>query len=93
MMVSLSGGLIGIVTGVAIPLSAGLFADVKIPLSPVAVVVAFGVSRLGDRRRLGVAAAAYFCFKIASKAAFVASSGFEKRSTLQAISRQSTTVL
>jgi len=46
MMVSLSGGLIGIVVGVAIPLSAGLFADVKIPISPVAVVVAFGASRL-----------------------------------------------
>jgi len=46
MIVSLSGGLIGIVVGVAIPLSAGLFADVKIPISPVAVVVAFGVSCL-----------------------------------------------
>jgi putative ABC transport system permease protein len=46
MMVSLSGGLIGIVVGVALPLSAGLFADIKIPISPVAVVVAFGVSCL-----------------------------------------------
>ncbi len=46
MMVSLSGGLIGILVGVAIPLSAGLFADIKIPISPVAVVVAFGVSCL-----------------------------------------------
>src|SRR3984957_15227284 len=46
MMVSLSGGLIGIVVGVAIPLSAGLFADIKIPISPIAVVVAFGVSCL-----------------------------------------------
>jgi len=46
MMVSLSGGLIGIVVGVAIPLSASLFADIKIPISPVAVVVAFGVSCL-----------------------------------------------
>jgi putative ABC transport system permease protein len=46
MIVSLSGGLIGIVVGVAIPLSAGLFADVRIPISPVAVVVAFGVSCL-----------------------------------------------
>jgi putative ABC transport system permease protein len=46
MMVSLSGGLIGIVVGVAIPLSAGLFADIKVPISPVAVVVAFGVSCL-----------------------------------------------
>jgi putative ABC transport system permease protein len=46
MIVSLSGGLIGIAVGVAIPLSAGLFADVTIPISPVAVVVAFGVSCL-----------------------------------------------
>ncbi|MGA3240858.1 MAG: ABC transporter permease [Bryobacteraceae bacterium] len=46
MMVSLSGGLIGIAVGVAIPLSAGLFADIKVPISPVAVVVAFGVSCL-----------------------------------------------
>src|ERR1700677_320182 len=46
MMVSLSGGLIGIVVGVAIPLRARLFADVKIPIQPVAVVVAFGVSCL-----------------------------------------------
>jgi putative ABC transport system permease protein len=46
MMVSLSGGLIGIIVGVAIPLSAGLFADIQIPISPVAVVVAFGVSCL-----------------------------------------------
>jgi putative ABC transport system permease protein len=46
MMVSLSGGMVGILVGVAIPLSAGLFADIKIPISPVAVVVAFGVSCL-----------------------------------------------
>jgi putative ABC transport system permease protein len=46
MIVSLSGGLIGIAVGVAIPLSAGLFADIRIPISPVAVVVAFGVSCL-----------------------------------------------
>jgi len=44
MMVSLSGGLVGILVGVAIPLSAGLFADIRIPVSPVAIVVAFGVS-------------------------------------------------
>ena len=44
MMVSLSGGLIGILAGVAIPLSVGLFADIRIPVSPVAIVVAFGVS-------------------------------------------------
>jgi putative ABC transport system permease protein len=46
MMVSLSGGLLGIAVGVAIPLSVELFADIRIPISPVAVVVAFGVSCL-----------------------------------------------
>jgi putative ABC transport system permease protein len=46
MMVSLSGGVIGIAVGVAIPLSVGLFTDVHIPISPVAIVVAFGVSCL-----------------------------------------------
>jgi len=44
MMVSLSGGLVGILVGVAIPASVGLFADIRIPVSPVAIVVAFGVS-------------------------------------------------
>ena len=43
-MVSLSGGLIGILVGVAIPLSVQLFAHIKIPISPVAIAVAFGVS-------------------------------------------------
>jgi putative ABC transport system permease protein len=43
-MVSLSGGLIGIMVGVAIPLSVQLFADIKIPISPLAIAVAFGVS-------------------------------------------------
>ncbi len=46
MMVSLSGGLVGILAGVAIPLSVGLFADIRIPVSPVAIAVAFGVSCL-----------------------------------------------
>jgi putative ABC transport system permease protein len=46
MMVSLSGGLMGILVGVAIPLSVGIFADIRIPISPVAIVVAFGVSCL-----------------------------------------------
>jgi len=46
MMVSLSGGLLGILLGVAIPLSVELFADIRIPISPVAIVVAFGVSCL-----------------------------------------------
>ncbi|HWB84236.1 MAG TPA: ABC transporter permease [Bryobacteraceae bacterium] len=43
-IVGLTGGLAGILVGVAIPLSVRLFADVKIPISPVAIVVAFGVS-------------------------------------------------
>jgi putative ABC transport system permease protein len=46
MMVSLSGGMIGIAVGVAIPLSVGLFTDIRIPISPVAIAVAFGVSCL-----------------------------------------------
>jgi putative ABC transport system permease protein len=46
MMVSLTGGIVGILVGVAIPLSVQLFADIRIPLSPVAIVVAFGVSCL-----------------------------------------------
>jgi putative ABC transport system permease protein len=45
-LVSLSGGLIGILVGVAIPLSVQLFADIRIPISPVAILVAFGVSCL-----------------------------------------------
>ena len=44
MMVSLTGGIVGILVGVAIPLSVELFADIRIPISPVAIVVAFGVS-------------------------------------------------
>jgi len=44
MMVCLSGGLVGILAGVAIPLSVSLFADIRIPVSPVAIAVAFGVS-------------------------------------------------
>ncbi|HEY1341530.1 MAG TPA: FtsX-like permease family protein, partial [Bryobacteraceae bacterium] len=43
-MVSLTGGLLGILVGVAIPLSVKAFADIQIPISPVAIVVAFGVS-------------------------------------------------
>ena len=45
-IVSLAGGSVGILLGVAIPSSVGLFADVKIPISPVAILVAFGVSCL-----------------------------------------------
>jgi putative ABC transport system permease protein len=43
-MVSLTGGIAGILAGVAIPLSVQLFADIRIPISPLAIVVAFGVS-------------------------------------------------
>jgi len=45
-LVSLSGGLMGILVGVAIPLSVQMFADIRIPISPVAILVAFGVSCL-----------------------------------------------
>ena len=43
-LVSLSGGIVGILAGVALPLSVQLFADIRIPISPVAILVAFGVS-------------------------------------------------
>jgi putative ABC transport system permease protein len=43
-IVSLAGGGVGILLGIALPLSVQLFADVTIPISPVAIVVAFGVS-------------------------------------------------
>jgi putative ABC transport system permease protein len=43
-LISLSGGIIGILVGVSLPLSAQLFADIKIPISWVAIAVAFGVS-------------------------------------------------
>jgi len=46
MMVALSGGLLGILVGVAIPWSVGIFADIHIPISPVAIAVAFCVSCL-----------------------------------------------
>ena len=46
MMVSLTGGVLGILVGVAIPLSVQLFAEIKIPISPLAIAVAFGVSCL-----------------------------------------------
>lgn len=46
MMVSLSGGLLGILTGVAIPWSVGLFTEIRIPISALAIAVAFGVSCL-----------------------------------------------
>jgi putative ABC transport system permease protein len=46
-LVSLSGGILGILLGVAIPLSVQLFAgNVRIPISKLAVAIAFGVSLL-----------------------------------------------
>jgi putative ABC transport system permease protein len=45
-LVSLSGGMIGILIGVAIPWSVQLFTDIRIPISPVAIAVAFGVACL-----------------------------------------------
>jgi len=43
-LISLTGGILGILVGVAIPLSVQLFADIRIPISWVAIVIAFGVS-------------------------------------------------
>jgi putative ABC transport system permease protein len=46
-LVSLSGGLIGILVGVSIPLSVQFFVDsVQIPISTTAIAVAFGVSMM-----------------------------------------------
>jgi putative ABC transport system permease protein len=46
-LVSLSGGIIGILVGVAIPLSVELFVgNLQIPISFVAVAIAFGVSMM-----------------------------------------------
>jgi putative ABC transport system permease protein len=43
-LVSLSGGTVGILVGVGIPLAVEAFADVRIPISAVAIMVAFLVS-------------------------------------------------
>ena len=45
-LLSLSGGVIGILAGVAIPAGVGLFANIRIPISWVAIMAAFGVSCL-----------------------------------------------
>lgn len=46
-MVSLSGGIIGILVGISIPLSVQFFVDnVRIPISAVAILIAFGVSMM-----------------------------------------------
>ena len=47
MMLSLSGGLIGILLGISIPLSARYFLEgIDIPISPISIVVALSVSCL-----------------------------------------------
>jgi putative ABC transport system permease protein len=43
-IVSLTGGIVGILVGVGIPMVVQLFADVRIPISAVAIAVAFLVS-------------------------------------------------
>jgi putative ABC transport system permease protein len=44
-MISLVGGTIGIVLGLAIPISVRLFTNqIKVPISPISIIVAFGVS-------------------------------------------------
>jgi putative ABC transport system permease protein len=46
-LISLGGGLLGIAAGVALPLSVGLFVeDLRIPVSPWSIAVAFSVSSL-----------------------------------------------
>jgi len=46
-LISLTGGMIGIVVGVALPLSVGFFVDnIRIPISTWSIVVAFTVSSL-----------------------------------------------
>ena len=46
-LISLAGGVVGIAIGVAIPLSVQFFTDeVKIPISPLSIVIAFTVSLL-----------------------------------------------
>jgi ABC-type antimicrobial peptide transport system permease subunit len=45
MILSLAGGLLGILIGVAVPVSAGYFLEeVQIPVSPLSIVVAFVTS-------------------------------------------------
>jgi putative ABC transport system permease protein len=46
-LISLGGGALGIVAGIAVPLSVGLFAEgVRIPISVTSIMVAFAVSFL-----------------------------------------------
>ena len=43
-LVSLAGGIAGTLAGVAIPAAVGLLAGIRVPLSPVAIAIAVGVS-------------------------------------------------
>jgi len=44
-VLSISGGVIGILVGISVPLSVGFFTDaIRVPISPTSVLVAFGVS-------------------------------------------------
>jgi putative ABC transport system permease protein len=43
-LVSLAGGIAGTLAGIAIPAAVGLLAGIRVPLSPVAVAIAVGVS-------------------------------------------------
>ena len=43
-LVSLAGGIAGTLAGIAIPAAVGLLAGIRVPLSPVAIAIAVGVS-------------------------------------------------
>ncbi len=44
-VISMSGGLVGILVGISIPLSVRFFTDaIRVPISPTSILVAFGVS-------------------------------------------------
>jgi putative ABC transport system permease protein len=46
-LISIGGGVVGILIGIAIPVSVQFFTDdVQIPISPVSIIVAFTVSLL-----------------------------------------------
>jgi putative ABC transport system permease protein len=44
MLISMGGGIIGILIGVSVPIGVTLFTGVRIPVSPISVLVAFAVS-------------------------------------------------
>ena len=43
-MLSIAGGILGIILGVSIPLAVGYFGDINIPLSRLSIFIAFLVS-------------------------------------------------